>query len=232
MSADKDTSGNKQHGNIPMEGGPSEDAIEECIEHIRVFTLAAVKKPRYEHSLRVAETASCLAAKYGVFSPRLAYLAGVGHDMCKDMDEDVLLSLAARDGEAIEDIEREKPSLLHGRAAAVKLRRDFGLNSPFFDDVIEAVAVHTFGKERMSDLSKVLYIADKIEPGRSFVDRKYIQSIQELSLMELLLKVTLENVKYLRKKGEERSQMYAVSPKTLELLSFLKDEGVVPPPLV
>lgn len=199
--------------------------LEECIEQIRIFTLAAVKRSRYEHSMRVAQTASSLAAKYGVATPRLAYLAGVGHDMCKDMDKSVLLSLASHDGEAIGDIERNKPSLLHGRAAAVKLRRDFGLSDSMFDDVIEAVAVHTFGKVGMSDLSKVLYIADKIEPGRSYIDKKYIASIEPLSLDELLFKVVSESVKYLNKKGEDRSQGYVISPDTLALLeSFNRGE--------
>lgn len=199
-----------------------DECIEESIEKIRVFTLAAVKKSRYEHSMRVAETASALAAKYGVNTPRLAYLAGVGHDMCKDMDACVLLSLAAHDGNPIEDIERDKPSLLHGRAAAVKLRRDFGLGLPLFDDVMEAVAVHTFGKTGMSDLAKVLYIADKIEPGRSFVDKKYMASIAELDLDGLLFKVVNENIKYLEKKGANSARGYAISRSTLDLLESFK----------
>lgn len=187
--------------------------IEDMIEKVRVFTLAAVKKSRYEHSMRVAEVAEALAKKYDVDSPRTAYLAGVGHDMCKDMDREVVLSLAAHDGEEIGEIEKEKPSLLHGRAAAVKMRRDFGIAD---EDVIEAVAVHTFGKAGMCGLSKVLYIADKIEPGRSFVDKKYMASIASLSLDALLVKVVRDGIKYLDKKG------CIVLPQTLLLLQSLR----------
>lgn len=187
--------------------------IENTIERVRVFTLAAVKKSRYEHSMRVAEEAYNLSSKYALPNPRLAYLAGVGHDMCKDMDREVLLSLAAHDGEEIGEIEMERPSLLHGRAAAVKMRRDFNVDD---ESVIEAVAVHTFGKAGMSDIAKVLYIADKIEPGRSFVDKKYIASIAPLSMDELLIKVVSDGIKYLNKKG------CTVSPKTLLLLKSLR----------
>lgn len=192
--------------------------IEDVIEKVRVFTLAAVKKSRYEHSVRVAQTASALAKKYGAADPDLSYLAGIGHDMCKDMDAEVLFSLASHDGEAILDIERIKPSLLHGRAAAVKLQRDFGVDDK---DVIEAVAVHTFGKAGMGELAKVLYIADKIEPGRSFVDKKYMASIAHLDWDGLLLKIVKDNIKYLQMKSKT-STKYAIAPQTLLLLDSLE----------
>lgn len=196
------------------------DALEDVIEKVRAFTLSAVKRSRYEHSVRVADTASALASKYGVSDVRLCYLAGIGHDMCKDMETGTLFSLASFDGEEITDIEREKPSLLHGRAAAVKMRRDFGID---YEDVLEAVAVHTFGKAGMCDLSKVLYIADKIEPGRSFVDREYVHSIIHLGWDELLLKIVSDNIRYLQQKPS--SKHYVIAPQTLLLLKSLVQDA-------
>lgn len=51
---------------------------------------------------------------------------------------------------------------LHGRAAAVVLQK-FGINDK---SVLKAAAFHTFGYEGIDALGKIVYIADKIEPGR------------------------------------------------------------------
>ena len=65
-----------------------------------------------------------MCRQYGLDS-RKGYLAGIGHDMCKDFSDKELIELAARDGFEIIDFERKKPALLHGRAAAVMLREKF-----------------------------------------------------------------------------------------------------------
>jgi len=93
---------------------------DDLIEGIRVFTKESVKKSRFEHSERVAEMCVVLAKKAGVDEQK-AYLAGIGHDMCKDFSDEKLFELAAKDGKAIIDFDRKKPALLHGRAAAVMM---------------------------------------------------------------------------------------------------------------
>ena len=69
----------------------------DLIDKIRLYTLSAVKKSRYLHSLRVAEMALILAARYSLPGDK-AYLAAISHDMCKDLDDETQLSLASRDG--------------------------------------------------------------------------------------------------------------------------------------
>ncbi|WP_432895141.1 HD domain-containing protein [Treponema socranskii] len=95
-------------------------------ERVKNYAKAVLTKERYEHSLRVAETASRLCKKYGLDTSR-GYLAGIAHDMCKDMSDEKIAALAREDGKAITELEAQKPSLLHGRAAALMLRRDFGV---------------------------------------------------------------------------------------------------------
>lgn len=190
------------------------DETDILIEKVRLFTINAVKKERYEHSLRVADTAERLCKKYKL-DVKLGKLAGIGHDMCKDFSDEMLLSIASKDGEEITLLEKLKPALLHGRAAAVKLEKDFHVENT---DVLEAVAVHTFGKPGMCDLAKVIYVADKIEPGRPHVTKKYLDKLKKLSLDELVIFVLEENVAYLEKKGK------AVAPVSMETLMFLRGE--------
>ena len=96
----------------------------ELTEKIRLFTEGHVKKSRYEHSVRVAQMCARICRYYGLDADK-GYLAGIGHDMCKDFPDDKLIELASKDGNPIIEIERQKPSLLHGRAASVMMKESF-----------------------------------------------------------------------------------------------------------
>ena len=63
----------------------------------------------------------------------------------------------------------------------------FGVKSTHYEncfditdsDILEAVRVHTFGEPGMCDLAKILYVADKIEPGRNHVTAEHKQMLLE-----------------------------------------------------
>ncbi|MGI5172621.1 bis(5'-nucleosyl)-tetraphosphatase (symmetrical) YqeK [Treponema sp. OMZ 840] len=186
----------------------------DLIERLSLYTASAVNPKRYEHSVRTALTASRLCRRYGL-DAQSGYFAGIVHDMCKDMDEDALFSLAVLDGHPVSGLEAEKKSLLHGRAAAVLLQKDFGVCN---GDVLEAVRCHTFGKAGMGDLAKVLYIADKIEPGRAHSSEAYITQCMNLSLDTLLLAVAEENENYLK------NQNKAIASDTFKMIQSLRGE--------
>lgn len=173
------------------------DNIENLIAEIDLFTKSAVSESRYEHSVRTAKMCQELCLKFGI-DEKLGYLAGISHDMCKKLPDDVMMAVAARDGNPISDFEKNKPSLLHGRAAAVKLYEDFNVTDK---DLIDAVANHTFGKVGLGDLGKILYVADKIEPGRKHVTPEYIKVKFNLSLDKMVKEVLKENTDYLILKG-------------------------------
>ena len=185
------------------------DYIEKT-EEIRAFTQAHVKKSRYEHSVRVAETCARMCRQYGL-DWRKGYLAGIGHDMCKDFSNEELFELAARDGNEISDFEKKKPALLHGRAAAVMLKEHFKVYDP---EILEAVANHTSGIIGMCDLTKCLFLADKIEPGRPQSTDQYRENLFSMSLADMLYSVLQENYEYLIKHKVE------IQPGTREMIDF------------
>lgn len=182
-------------------------------EEIRAFTEAHVKAKRYQHSVRVAEMCARMCRQYGL-DARKGYLAGIGHDMCKDFSDEELLELAARDGEEITDFERKKPALLHGRAAAVMLKEHFKVYDP---EILEAVANHTSGIIGMCDLTKCLFLADKIEPGRPQSTDEYRARLFAMTLDDMLYSVLEENYEYLTKHGIE------ISPGTREMTDYYKN---------
>ncbi|MBQ9538476.1 MAG: bis(5'-nucleosyl)-tetraphosphatase (symmetrical) YqeK [Treponema sp.] len=171
----------------------------ELIDKVSAAAQAAEKKERWEHSLRVAATAELMCDMFGV-SPEKGYLAGIAHDMCKDMEDSEMLSLAAKDGQPISDVERKKPALLHGRAAAMKLMQDFGIDDA---DIIQAVSRHTMGGASLCPLAKIIYAADKIEPGRPQSTQEYRDALFARSLDALTLEVLEENMRYLESKGKK-----------------------------
>ena len=176
-----------------------ETISEETFERVRKYALAAEKPERFQHSMRVAETAKRMCEIYGQ-DPDKGYFAGMAHDMCKDLDDATLVSLAGHDGMEITGVEKKKPALLHGRAAAVKLERDFGVSDR---EILQAVAMHTLGGPEICPLAKIVFAADKIEPGRPQSSEEYLDRLFSMGLDELVLCVVEENMDYLRKRGKE-----------------------------
>lgn len=169
-----------------------------------------VKKSRYEHSKRVARMCVSLAKRYGLNKSK-AYLIGISHDLCKDYDKDLMIQTASKDGKEITDYYLRKPGLLHGRAAAVLMKEVYNIDD---SDLLEAVAVHTSGLIGMNDYSKILLIADKIEPGRKFSTKEYRRELFKLSLDGMLSRVLQESFDYVIKKG------YEVIPESQKVVEY------------
>lgn len=134
------------------------------------------------HCVRVAATARELAVVYGA-DPDLAQLAGLLHDWDRDAPADSLVAAAAEAGIAATPADEAVPYLLHARTAAAALREALpGLPEP----VLTAVARHTVGAVDMSGLDMVVYLADMIEPGRSYAGVEELRAaVGEVPLPEL-----------------------------------------------
>lgn len=117
---------------------------------------------RYEHSLRVADEAGKLARHYGLDEAG-ARLAGLLHDVARDLSFDTLLTLAARFGLPVGPEEKIKPILLHAPVGAALLKNEWGIEN---EAVLKAVSLHTVAAPDMDDFCQLLYLADIIEPGR------------------------------------------------------------------
>ncbi len=134
-----------------------------------------------DHSRRVAVLAAELATRWGA-DPDEAYLAGLLHDYCRGLSSEEVLERARAAGLAISDLERARPrQLLHARLAAAELAA-FG----FSDACLRAVATHTVGAARMDPLQKSVYLADAIEPGRSYLGVEELRGLAANSLDEAL----------------------------------------------
>lgn len=121
-------------------------------------------RERLEHSLSVANTARSLALVHGI-PVQKAYVAGLLHDVARDMPFRDLVTYARRSGIPVGPIELEEPVLLHAPVGAAVARCELGVTDK---DILRAISRHTTGCRGMSPLDLVLYISDYMEPGRRF----------------------------------------------------------------
>ncbi len=118
---------------------------------------------RYAHSLGVAEMAEELAKRYDVDSKR-ATKAALMHDMAKAMTVEELKEYINSNNINVSESEMLSGVALHGNVAADICKKKYG----FDDEMCQAIAVHTIGKENMTNLEKVVFIADKIDKTREY----------------------------------------------------------------
>ena len=152
---------------------------------------------RYRHSLNVAQTAKNLA-KIHHMDQNQAYLAGLLHDCGKGREAEYQLP----DFPYSKDIPKEEflfPSVVHEKLGAILAKEEYGVDDP---EILSAISCHSTGKADMSDLDKIIYLADMLEPNRDFpgIERLRQQMSEDLSNATLLaLNFSLQ---YLLEKGE------------------------------
>jgi len=181
---------------------------------------ASVSLGRYLHSKNTAILAHDLCIRFGL-DPLAGYLAGIAHDIGKELTNRQMVKLAKMDKMKITEIEVKKPSLLHGRAGAILLKKRFHI---YNKDVLEAVATHTYGRENMGPLAKVIYIADKAESSRN-IDSELRRlcttcpADTEVTLDTILYAILHKTVRGLQ------SRKLVLSEDTLRLLDRMKEQG-------
>ncbi len=159
-----------------------------------------LSEKRYIHSLGVMETAEKMARRFGV-DPEKAKIAGLLHDCAKDVDKDEMLVLCKKLGVKLDPVKREQRSLIHADLGAKFLETEFGITD---HDIILAVKYHTLGRENMTDLEKILYLADVIEPNRKpFEGIEALRGLCESNLdcaMLFAIERSIDYVRHRRKK--------------------------------
>lgn len=176
---------------------PSE--LEKTILAVDSFARKSLGEKRYAHSVRTAETCSLICRRHNL-NERIGYLCGIAHDICKELSPQKQKELALKDGKKLSELEEKKLSLLHGRAASVFLKENFGIEDK---RVLEAVSYHTFGNAGMGDFAKILFTADKIEPARPQSTEEYRENLISKDINTMTRMVLEENIEYLKKHGKE-----------------------------
>lgn len=180
---------------------------------------ARLGEKRFGHTLGVAEKAVELALRYGADSDK-AYIAALLHDLAKPMDHGSMLKVAADSGIIFDNETLESTDLLHGAIGAIISEKEIGINDT---DILTAVRYHTTGRPDMTVLEKVIFLADFIEPGRSFPGLDEIRSLSMLDLDEAVLAALESTIEHLNQvdrkihKSTIESRDYLIKKRNLEI---------------
>jgi len=138
-----------------------------------------------------------------------ARVAGILHDVARAWNGETLIAYAAEHGIAVTDEARRAPVLLHAAVGADIAKREYGIHDP---DLLGAIVHHTVAGPNMTDLEKILYMADTFEPSRKFEGREALEAAAFRSLDEGLLACLDLSMKYLSMKNiaiaQETVQLY------------------------
>ncbi|WP_077327098.1 bis(5'-nucleosyl)-tetraphosphatase (symmetrical) YqeK [Virgibacillus siamensis] len=134
--------------------------IEEAVDIVKPH----LTESRFEHTLRVAETAVNLADIFGGTRDKIE-LAAIFHDYAKYKPIEEMRQLIMERDELPDNLLNYHHELWHGPAASVLIDQKYGIAD---HKIKSAIFYHTTGKENMSRMDKIIFVADYIEPGRSF----------------------------------------------------------------
>ncbi|MCC4423612.1 bis(5'-nucleosyl)-tetraphosphatase (symmetrical) YqeK [Limosilactobacillus reuteri] len=165
----------------------------------------ALKNKRFQHVLRVEETAIKLAEQYGVDVEK-ASIAGLCHDYAKQRpDEDFIAEIKKKGLNPL--LLDYGNAIWHGVVGAELIKDELGI---WDEDILNAVRHHTTGAPVMTKLEQVIYMADYIEPSRDFAGVKEARVITAANLQAGVAYQTKHTLAYLIGNGKP------VYPKTIE----------------
>ena len=132
------------------------------LQGITLLSKQLLPQKRYDHVLRVLDTALILADQFNIVDKDKITIAAIFHDFAKGMTSDELAEYALTYninlGETI-------PSAYHAIVGSWMVSHFFNIHDK---DIIEAIYYHTTGSTKFltNEIGAILFLADYIEPGR------------------------------------------------------------------
>jgi len=157
------------------------------VNKARELVKSILSTSRYDHTIRVADTAEQLAKKYDV-SQEKAVLAAILHDYAKCFPTDELKRLITY-YQLPQQLLQFNKELWHGPVGAMIVQDKYGVTD---QEILNAIYYHTTARENMGKLEKIIFIADYIEPGRSFPGVEEVREKVQINL-DLAIQMALRN---------------------------------------
>ena len=129
-----------------------------------VILKSRMSDKRLRHSVNVANEAEKLAIRFGHDSEQ-AYLAGLLHDICKEMPDDNNEAFVTNSYMDVSDEEKSSKKLWHAISGAEYIKNILKIDDM---DLINSVRYHTVARAGMSPLEKIVYLADYTCADRNF----------------------------------------------------------------
>lgn len=178
------------------------------------YVASKLSPKRYAHTRGVVETA-LEYAKYNHVDYDETFVAALFHDIAKELSPQEMLQLSQQFDVLLDDYEHKYPNLAHGKIGAVILQRDWGISTP---SILNAIRYHTLGRVDMSDLEKIIYLADMTEEGRgSYKGKDEIKHLAQYDLNRAMYRALVSSYEYIT-----HIQGKKVHPIINELIEYYK----------
>ncbi len=129
---------------------------------------------RFKHSEGVVKRAIEYAEIYNV-DKKIVKSVAIAHDIAKELSKEEIEDYIYTYNIELDEIEKVNKNLIHAKIGAYICKNQYD----FTEDMVNAVKYHTTGRENMSMLEKVIYLADATEENRKYCSNYYVDIIKK-----------------------------------------------------
>ena len=163
------------------------------IEKMQQLLEESLAPKRFKHSVNVYKTALELAKEHELPVEKIA-VSALLHDCGREVPTKESAAKADALGIAIDEVERSQPILLHAKLGVYYAREKYGVTDK---EILDGILYHTTGAAGMSELAKVVFLADMIEPGRDFPGVEELRKAACRNLDKAMLMAYSNTMRYL-----------------------------------
>lgn len=183
-------------------------------EEMYQYVASKLSPKRYAHTRGVVEMALEYAKLNGLDYDE-TFIAALFHDIGKELSDEESLALCQQYHIELDEYEKKHIYLAHGKVGAVILERDWGISKP---SILNGIKYHTLGRLNMTDLEKVIYLADMTEEGRSsYKGKEEIKRLAQYNLDRAMYKALTSTYNYVTNILKQE-----VHPIINELITYYK----------
>ncbi len=168
------------------------------LDEIIQATKEQMPHSRWEHTLRVRDTALQLAEKHKLSLPKVE-IAAILHDYAKFWSDEQLISWIKK-YKLPSDLLQYNKELWHGPVGAEVARQKWKILD---EEICNAICYHTTGRPAMSLIEKVIFLADYIEPARNFPGLDEVRHLAEKNLDQAILQSLDNTLTFLISRGQK-----------------------------
>lgn len=136
--------------------------------YLETMIMPYMKEKRWKHTCSVAKLAKDIA-KANHLNTKQAYIAGMMHDIAKEMDEKEAYQIMK---EHFPEFISKPVPIWHQWLSRYVCEHEFLIDNPV---ILKAIEDHTTASIHISPIGKCLYVADKLDPLRGYDSSKQIE---------------------------------------------------------
>lgn len=167
------------------------------IEEMKQLLEKSLAPKRYKHSVNVYLAALELAKEHQLPIEKIA-VSALLHDCGREVPTKESVAKAEVLGLPVDEVERHQPILLHAKLGVYYAKEKYGVQDK---EILDGILYHTTGMAGMSELAKVVFLADMIEPGRDFPGVEELRHLARKSLDKAMLRAYSNTIAYLLEGG-------------------------------